>query len=114
MNSQTDITDNVKNVVPTRGALVLSSFDTHIGVRALITLNHNNHPIPFGASVQEVGSDSSSIVGDDGQAYISGMPQSGKLKVQWGPTDNESCTASYDIPQLSKKTPIYNLTELCR
>lgn len=114
MNSQTDITDNVENVVPTRGALVLSSFKTHIGVRALITLNYHNHPVPFGASVQEVGSDAASIVGDDGLAYLSGLPQSGKLKLQWGTAANERCTAEYHIANISKRIPIYNITEICR
>lgn len=53
MNNQTDITDNVANVVPTRGALVRASFVTHIGIKALITLTHHGKPVPFGASVEE-------------------------------------------------------------
>lgn len=114
MNSETDITDNVRNVVPTRGALVLSSFDTHIGVRMLITLEHNHHPVPFGASVQELNSDNASIVGDDGLTYLSGMPQNGKLKVQWGSSGNERCTADYQIRNMNKQLPIYNLTEACQ
>lgn len=114
MNSQTDITDNVKNVVPTRGALVLSSFDTHIGVRALFTLTNNHRPIPFGASVQEIGSNATSIVGDDGLTYLSGMPQSGLLQVKWGAMANEQCKAAYRIVDIAKPLPIYNLAENCR
>ncbi len=114
MNSQTDITDNVKNIVPTRGALVLSSFNTHIGVRALITLTHNNRPIPFGASVQARASAATSIVGDDGLTYLSGLPKSGVLQVKWGVAADEQCKAAYRIVDSDQRLAIYNLAENCR
>lgn len=114
MNTKTDITDNVKNVVPTRGALVRADFDTRIGVRLLIKLMHNNRPVPFGASIQEANSENSSIVGEDGQAYLSGMPLSGVLKAQWGSGDGDKCEAKYQINQSDAPELIYNLRTVCR
>ncbi len=35
-SNNTDIENNVSSVVPTKGALVRASFDTRIGVRALL------------------------------------------------------------------------------
>lgn len=114
MNSNTDISVNVKNVIPTRGALVRANFDTHIGVRLLITLMHNNRPVPFGASIREIRKDNSSIVGEGGQAYLSGMPFSGVLHVQWGRGESQQCKASYNIAQTRTPALIYTLKALCR
>uniref|UniRef100_UPI00329A6862 fimbria/pilus outer membrane usher protein n=1 Tax=Salmonella enterica TaxID=28901 RepID=UPI00329A6862 len=51
MPDDVDIDDPVTRVVPTEGALVLAPFKARVGVRALVTLNHNGKPVPFGATV---------------------------------------------------------------
>ena len=84
MSNNTDIENNVSSVVPTNGALVRASFDTRIGVRALLTVKRDNQPVPFGAVVRETQSGVTSMVGDDGQIYLSGLPLSGELLIQWG------------------------------
>jgi outer membrane usher protein len=48
-----------------------------------MTLMHNGKPVPFGATVSQKAGNST-IVGDDGQAYLAGLPLSGMLEVQWG------------------------------
>ena len=47
MSNNTDIENNVSSVVPTKGALVRASFDTRIGVRALLTVTRGNQPVWF-------------------------------------------------------------------
>lgn len=79
-----DIDDAVVDVVPTKGALVRASFKAHVGIRALLTMLHNSEPIPFGATVTRDDEGTGSIVGEDGQVYLSGLAPKGKLKVQWG------------------------------
>lgn len=106
MNNNTDIENNVSSVVPTNGALVRASFDTRIGVRALLTLMRGNQPVPFGAVVRETQSGVTSMVGDDGQAYLSGLPLTGELLVQWGNGANAQCRASYDLPEKSLQQAI--------
>ncbi|MDI3359827.1 fimbrial biogenesis usher protein [Lelliottia sp. V89_10] len=106
MNNNTDIENNVSSVVPTNGALVRASFDTRIGVRALLTLMRGNQPVPFGAVVRETESGVTSMVGDDGQAYLSGLPLRGELLVQWGNGANAQCRASYNLPEKSLQQAI--------
>lgn len=108
-----DLDDTVVSVVPTRGALVRASFDTHIGARALFTLQHHGKGIPFGAMVtSETGS--SSIVGDDGQVYLSGLPLSGKLAVRWGDGDSRQCVTTYTLPDDAASKAINKLTRVCQ
>ncbi len=75
------------NVVPTRGAIVRARFDTRVGYRVLMNLTQaNGKAVPFGATATllDTTKESSSIVGEDGQLYISGMPEKGALQVNWG------------------------------
>lgn len=82
LSDKVDLEDAVVDVVPTKGALVRASFKAHVGIRALITLLHNNKPVPFGATVMRDDDGSGSIVGDDGQVYLSGLAQKGTFSVQ--------------------------------
>lgn len=84
--------------MPTKGALVRASFDTRIGVRALLTVTRGNQPVPFGAIVREIQSGVTSMVGDDGQIYLSGLPLSGELHIQWGDGPQSQCRARYNLP----------------
>lgn len=106
MNNSTDIENNVSSVVPTNGALVRASFDTRIGVRALLTAMRGNQPVPFGAVVRETGSGVTSMVGDDGQIYLSGLPLTGELLVQWGNGASAQCRAPYSLPEKSLQQAI--------
>ncbi|CAK9883726.1 MAG: Outer membrane usher protein FimD [Candidatus Erwinia impunctatus] len=74
-----ELDDSVVSVVPTHGAVVRAEFNAHVGIKVLMTLLHEGKPLPFGAVVTSEDSKSSSIVGDNGQVYLSGMPLSGKV-----------------------------------
>ncbi|MRS90025.1 fimbrial biogenesis usher protein [Enterobacteriaceae bacterium RIT714] len=106
MNNNTDIENNVSSVVPTHGALVRASFDTRIGVRALLTVMRAGKPVPFGAVVRETQSGVTSMVGDDGQIYLSGLPLKGELLIQWGNNSSAQCRASYRLPEESLQQAI--------
>jgi outer membrane usher protein FimD/PapC len=49
-------------------------------MKLLMTLTHNGKPVPFGAIAAAVDSQTSSIVADNGQVYLSGMPLAGKVR----------------------------------
>ncbi|MGV3346228.1 fimbria/pilus outer membrane usher protein, partial [Enterobacteriaceae bacterium LUAb1] len=91
------------NVYPTKGAVVEAQFKTRIGRQAMLFLNRQGKPVPFGAIVQlrTTHDDNSSIVGDNGMVYLSGLPQQGRLQVQWGLNDDQHCLVNYDLGNTS-------------
>ncbi|WP_342321751.1 fimbrial biogenesis usher protein [Kosakonia sp. BYX6] len=113
MNHNTDVESSVSNVVPTQGALVRANFDTHIGVRALLTVMRGNRPVPFGSLVREITSGVTSMVGEDGQTYLSGLPLRGKLLVQWGEEEPSRCVAPYSLPASSLRQAVTMASARC-
>ncbi|WP_323085979.1 fimbria/pilus outer membrane usher protein [Providencia alcalifaciens] len=118
-----DIENNSVNVYPTKGAVVEANFKTHIGLQALLTLVFDGKPVPFGATASlkdSNGEDNSSIVGDAGMVYLSGMPQVGSLLVQWGSGADQQCRVSYnlgEVPKPTKDAPVVSVVQqtlVCR
>ncbi|KAA8995380.1 fimbrial biogenesis usher protein [Affinibrenneria salicis] len=107
LKDNADLDDAVVNVVPTQGALVRAEFMTRIGSRALLTLvRPGGQPVPFGASVASADGRADSIVGDNGQVYLSGLPQNGDLKVKWGDAPGQQCVVPYTLPKDSETKAI--------
>mgnify|MGYP000877271391 CR=1 FL=1 len=95
-----DMTLTSASVIPTRGAVVRADFNPNVGQRALMTLNRaNGEAVPFGATVsrEDDKKNGGSIVGDGGQVYLSGMSDSGTLKVTWGSRADQTCRVSYSL-----------------
>lgn len=109
-----DLDDAVVSVVPTHGAIVRADFKAHVGVKLLITLTRKGKPVPFGAMVTSGSSQSGSIVADNGQAYMSGMPLAGSLQVKWGEGVGASCVARYRLPEESQRQSLSQLSAECR
>ncbi|MBC8652838.1 fimbrial biogenesis outer membrane usher protein, partial [Providencia vermicola] len=107
-----ELKTNTVSVVPTKGAAILASYQTHVGYRLLFTVTHNGKPVPFGAMAQFSQSDdqniSTGIVGDNGDVYLSGMPEQGQLQIKWGKSLQEQCIAEYQLTaeQLKQHLPI--------
>jgi len=114
LGDKVELDDAVVDVVPTKGALVRASFVTHVGNRALLTLMHNNEPVPFGASVIIGDSSEGSIVADGGQVYLSGLPPEGTLKVLWGDEPDQKCAVEYDLPETEESTGIIQKKMECK
>lgn len=96
--------DNIaKTVVPTRNAIVKVKYNTWIGYKAMMTLRFNNKEVPFGAVItlddasQQPQEKRSTIVGDSGQAYLTGLSEKGRLFVTWGDSKNSQCYVNYDL-----------------
>ncbi|MGP1113718.1 fimbrial biogenesis usher protein [Serratia sp. CY54717] len=109
-----DLDDAVVSVVPTHGAIVRADFKAHVGVKLLMTLTHNGKPVPFGAMVTSGSNQNGSIVADNGQVYLSGMPLAGSVQVKWGEGANASCVASYRLPEESQRQSLSQLSAECR
>lgn len=119
----TDLTDTSKNVYPTAGALVLADYDVRIGQQVLMTLRQGDSPPPFGAIATLVGdkhSTDAGIVGENGQVYLNGLPEDGKLLVKWGNAASMQCTASYHLGTVEKPskqggwTPVKQVEAQCQ
>lgn len=106
-----DIDDAVTHVVPTRGAVVRATFKARPGTRALMTLLYRGKPVPFGAMVTRDDGGSNTIVGEEGETYLSGLNPTGTLNIQWGEGANRQCTARYQLPE--SKAPLVRLKMEC-
>ncbi|SPL71302.1 outer membrane usher protein FimD [Acinetobacter stercoris] len=109
-----EINNNVENVVPIKGAISRATFNTSIGVRALITLSHLGKFAPYASSVVESNSSARGIVADDGRTYLTGLPVKGNLEVRWGVSEDEKCLASYDISEMDLTQPIVQFDLECK
>ncbi|HCD2922905.1 TPA: fimbrial biogenesis outer membrane usher protein, partial [Escherichia coli] len=96
--AQTDI-----KVVPTAGAIVEGRFKTNIGSKGFLYLRtSSNKPVPFGSVVSVKNSNTTAgIVGEDGEVFLSGLPDSGVLEVKWGKNQSTSCTVEFDKSNVS-------------
>lgn len=109
-----DIINNSLSVYPTKGAVVLAKFKTRIGHQAMFSLSYLGKPVPFGATVilKEEESNYTSIVGDAGMVYLSGLPLKGELSVQWGSHASKQCKVHYDINDQGRKdTKIFEIVQ---
>lgn len=115
LKDDADVDDAVTNVVPTWGALSLAEFTTRIGRRGLIALSQPNGKfVPFGAVASTDDSRSQSIVGENGQVYLSGLLPEGDLEVKWGQGANQMCRAKYILPKEAEGKPIAFATSVCK
>lgn len=119
LDKHTDIDDLETDVVPTPGALVRADFNAHIGGRTLMTVLYQGKPLPFGAVVSRQDSDKttrnvrSSIVGDGGEVYLTGLPQTGDLVANWGQGPDQKCTVHYALTDEAMAQNISNINEVC-
>ena len=117
-NHSVDLQETTKYVYPTRGAVVEAGYRATIGYRALLTLvQANGKPVPFGATVSvnatPANENNSSIVGDDGQVYLSGLKDAGSVQVKWGMKGASQCTATYSLPEKKSLSGIEILHANC-
>lgn len=106
-----DIPEATLDVVPTRSAVVAANFNAHVGMRALLTLRHGKSVVPFGALLTM--ENTTAIVGDDGEVYLSGLQDTTPFTVQWGSETHQRCAGSVTISD-EHSTGIYRATLDCR
>lgn len=105
LNSETlpddvELDSNTTTVIPTRGAIVRSSFGGKVGIKGFIQLVDNRGKVlPFGATVTTPGGDktTSNFVGEDGRVYLTGLNEHGLIFAKWGSQANKQCKAKYDF-----------------
>lgn len=95
LTGNNDVAINTTTVVPTQGAIVLANFQAKRGARILLRLINKGKPIAFGTQVFVFEKDNqvtSGIVANDGEVYLSGVPEQSVIKVKWGNNQTQQCT----------------------
>ena len=110
LNDEVDIDSAVKSVTPTQGAVVMADFKTRVGRRVLMTLHYRSHAVPFGAQA-ELRDGGSGIVGDDGQVYLTGVPDEGTIAINWNGT--RQCEVHYRLPEQKNQMVVMTLNQEC-
>lgn len=106
-----DIEAATQDVVPTKGAVVSANFDARVGKRALVTLMYHSQPVPFGAVV--VMENTTAIVGDEGEVYLTGLNGSVPFSVQWGEGQDRQCSGRLDAPA-QETSVLFKTTVTCQ
>ena len=73
--------------------------------------------VPFGATVSinhEQDNSQANIVGDRGQAFLSGLPEEGELQVTWGADTNASCHATSRLDPTKNLNGIVTANAVCQ
>lgn len=96
-----DIQDASLDVIPTRGAAVKAKFVARVGKRLVLTLRHGAGVVPFGAIMSIDGT--TSIVGDSGEVYLTGMKGVQPFTVQWGSSSEQQCSGKVSVSEKSKQ-----------
>lgn len=107
-----EITQTDVSVVPTKGAVIAAKFATRVGGRALMNINQaNGEPVPYGALTTLEGEGvGAGVVGENGQVYLTGLPDKGLLTVKWA---GHHCQVSYVLPAETGPAGLYNMTNQC-
>ncbi|QXA50025.1 fimbrial biogenesis outer membrane usher protein [Enterobacter cancerogenus] len=111
LGDEVDIDTAVQTVTPTQGAVVMADFNTRVGRRVLMTLYYRGLPVPFGAQAK-LKEGGSGIVGDDGQVYLTGVPQEGEIAVNWNGV--QQCAVHYRLPEQENQPPVITVTQECQ
>lgn len=110
LNDDVDITRPIRQVVPTKGALVLADYQPKVGNRVFMTLNYRGGKVPFGAIVS-AGENSTGIVNERGEIFLSGVSPRATLQVSWG---SHTCQAQFDENTVKKINGIAIVNQTCR
>lgn len=116
-----DVALDGRTMVPTRGAIVMADYATRVGNRVLFNLTYKNAFPPFGATgmVALAGKDkesnTSGIVAEKGELYLSGVPVQGIIVVRWQENgEKKSCRAPFRLPSGSQVNPVKLISAVCR
>lgn len=101
-----EISRSDNKIIPTKGAIVASKFETIVGYKRIITLTKRNGDyIPMGSIVTSNNGTNVGIVGEHGETYISGLKDKGELTVIWGRGNDKKCKIPYSLIKENDKTP---------
>jgi len=100
IGTDTEITDNAKSVVPTRGAIVTARFDAESGRRVQFELSRDEGgKVPFGAQAYDAKGTLLGMVDNQSRLLVFGIEDKGSIDVRWG---DKQCTIGYTLKTQNK------------
>lgn len=111
-NNHVDIEANEYRIAPYAGAAVKVRFKTNAGYPVLLTLQ-NDASIPMGADVVDQDGNPLGMVGQNNQAYFRAPDKTGTVKIIWGSSVSQQCTADYKVPTTQKNASLIKLSVVC-
>ncbi|KWI48446.1 usher CupC3 [Burkholderia pseudomultivorans] len=100
IDTDTEIADNAKLVVPTRGAIVKASFEAESGRRVQFELSQDEGgKVPFGAQAYDAKGKLLGMVDNQSRLLVFGIAEQGSIDVRWG---DRQCTIGYALKQRDK------------
>lgn len=114
-----EIEATIKEIYPTRGAIVLIDYKTTLGTKILVTLrDEDGQLIPFGAYSENENENENdnerSYVSNYGRLYLTGAKDKNDIRVTWGDKNQYQCSFSYDIDGKRKVNGFYIFDAVCR
>jgi len=110
--ANTEITENAKMVVPTRGAVVKARFEAETGRRVQFELSlEQAGKVPFGAQAYDAQGKLVGMVDNQSRLLVFGIPEQGRIDVRWG---NDSCAVSYWLQPQNKELTYERVPLTCR
>lgn len=113
--SDVEVENAIVNTTPAEGAMVRATITTHQGAKVMFIVRHRQDVLPFGTLVSFAEGNTSSIVGDGGSLYFSGLTPQGTLQAAWGQGHDRQCTIRYRLTQqnYNPHTGLYAQEVLC-
>ncbi|AZQ54912.1 fimbria/pilus outer membrane usher protein [Burkholderia cenocepacia] len=101
IGTHTEITDNAKMVVPTRGAIVKTRFEAESGRRVQFELSTDEGgKVPFGAQAYDAKGKLLGMVDNQSRLLVFGVADQGSIDVSWG---DKQCTIGYALKPQNKE-----------
>ncbi|KVZ49573.1 usher CupC3 [Burkholderia ubonensis] len=101
VSTETEIADNAKSVVPTRGAIVAARFEAESGRRVQFELSGDEGgKVPFGAQAYDAKGKLLGMVDNQSRLLVFGIEDTGSIDVRWG---DKQCTIGYALKPQNKE-----------
>ncbi len=110
-----EVETTIKEIYPTRGAVVLLDYKTALGTKILVTLRgEDGQLIPFGAYVKNDNDNDRAYVSNYGRLYLTGAKDNDDIGVTWGDKNQYNCRFSYNVSGKQKVNGFYIFDAVCR
>ncbi|WP_042975671.1 fimbria/pilus outer membrane usher protein [Burkholderia sp. AU4i] len=108
----TELTDNSKSVVPTRGAIVTAQFAAESGRRIQFDVTTDKGgKVPFGATAYSGDDKMLGMVDSDSRVLVFGIQDKGRLSIRWS---GGTCEGNYALPERTKAVAYERIAMTCR
>ncbi|VWC77381.1 fimbrial protein [Burkholderia lata] len=108
----TDLTDNAKMVVPTRGAIVKTRFAAETGRRVQFDVKATDgRKVPFGATAYDQDGKVLGMVDNASRVLAFGLKDQGRLSIRWS---DGRCEGDYMLPKQNRKVAYERVSTSCR